>query len=203
VSSKSVSERWRIPLSRAVAFVLGSALLFTGSEWEKIPVFGALLFAAGCVLAGIGSLGRLWCSLYISGHKDNALVMVGPYSMCRNPLYFFSLVGAVGVCLATEMLSVPLIAVVFFSLYYPIVIRSEEARLSKLHGEVFEIYIRTTPSFFPRLSNLKEPEEYLVKPLIFKDNLLDAVWFIWIIGILEIIKSLHEAGILPVLFTIY
>lgn len=155
------------------------------------------------MLAGIASLGRLWCSLYISGHKNNTLVTVGPYSMCRNPLYFFSLVGAVGVGLATETLSVPLIAVVFFSLYYPVVIRSEEARLARLHGEKFESYVRTTPSFFPRLSNLKEPEEYHVKPVIFRNNLFHALWFIWIIGILELIESLHEAGILPMYFMIY
>jgi protein-S-isoprenylcysteine O-methyltransferase Ste14 len=203
VSSKSVSERWRIALSWSVAVVLGTVLLFTGSEWEKVPVLSTILFAAGCMLAGVASLGRLWCSLYISGHKNNTLVTVGPYSMCRNPLYFFSLVGAVGVGLATETLSVPLIAVVFFSLYYPVVIKSEEARLLRLHGEMFESYIRTTPSFFPRLSNLKEPEEYHVKPRIFRDNLFYALWFIWIIGILELIESLHEAGFLPVFFTIY
>jgi protein-S-isoprenylcysteine O-methyltransferase Ste14 len=203
VSSKSVSERLRIALSWFFAVVLGSALLFTGSEWEKVPVFSTILFAAGCVLAGIASLGRLWCSLYISGHKNKTLVTVGPYSMCRNPLYFFSLVGAVGVGLATETLSVPLTAFVFFSLYYPVVIRSEETRLARLHGEIFEKYIRTTPSFFPKLSNLKEPEEYNVRPLIFRNNLFHTLWFIWIIGILELIESFHEAGILPIFFMIY
>ncbi|OQW96845.1 MAG: hypothetical protein BWK74_07605 [Desulfobacteraceae bacterium A6] len=203
MSSKSISERWRIALSWFAAVVLCPALLFSGSEWEKIPVFSTLLFAAGCFLAGIASLGRLWCSLYISGYKNNTLVTAGPYSMCRNPLYFFSLVGAIGVGLATETLSVPLTAVAFFSLYYPVVIRSEEARLLRLHGDMFESYIRTPPPFFPRLSNLKEPEEYQVKPRIFRDNLFYALWFIWIIGILEIIESLHEAGYLPVLFTIY
>ncbi len=203
VSSKSISERLRISLSWFFAVVLGSALLFTGSEWEKLPVVSTILFAAGCILAGIASLGRLWCSLYISGHKNNTLVMVGPYSMCRNPLYFFSLIGAVGVGLATETLSIPFIAVVFFSLYYPVVIRSEERRLSKIHGEMFESYVRTTPSFFPKLSNLKEPEKYLVRPRIFRDNLLHALWFIWIIGILELIESFHEAGFLPVIFMIY
>ena len=50
---------------------------------------------------------------------------------------------------------------------------------------------------------LKEPEEYTVKPIIFKRHLFDAVWFIWLVGILEVIEALHKMDVLPTLFTLY
>jgi protein-S-isoprenylcysteine O-methyltransferase Ste14 len=203
MSSKSISERCRIVLSWVFGLVLGAGLLFAWSREEKVSILSTILFAAGCTLAGIASLGRLWCSLYISGYKNDTLVMVGPYSLCRNPLYFFSLLGSIGVGLTTETFSVPLIVLVAFSVYYPIVIRSEETKLSQLHGEKFESYRQTTPSFFPKLSNLKEPDEYHVRPKIFRQNMFDALWFMWLIAILELIESLHESGIVPVLFKIY
>ncbi|OGP60323.1 MAG: hypothetical protein A2162_10910 [Deltaproteobacteria bacterium RBG_13_52_11b] len=201
--SKLFSGRHRIILSWVFTLVLGTGVLFSESQWEKFPILSTFFFAAGCTLAGIASIGRLWCSLYISGYKNDILVMNGPYSLCRNPLYFFSLLGSIGVGLATETLSIPLIVLIFFSLYYPGVIRSEESRLLNLHQEKFASYCQTTPSFFPSLSNLKEPEEYPVRPKIFRKNMFDALWFIWLLGILEIIESLHEAGIVPVLFRIY
>ena len=35
--------------------------------------------------------------LYVGGRKNAELVTTGPYSMMRNPLYFFSLLGVAGV----------------------------------------------------------------------------------------------------------
>ena len=203
MSSKSISERCRIVLSWFFVLIMGAVVLFAWSREEKVSILSTILFAAGCTLAGVASLGRLWCSLYISGYKSNTLVVVGPYSLCRNPLYFFSLLGSIGVGLTTETFSIPLIVFVAFSVYYPIVIRREETRLLELHGEKFESYCRMTPSFFPKLSNLKEPDEYHVRPKIFRRNMFDALWFMWLIAILEVIESLHEAGIVPVYFKIY
>ena len=152
---------------------------------------------------GIGSLGRIWCSLYIAGYKNSVLVTSGPYSITRNPLYFFSLLGSVGVGLATETLVTPFVILLLFLGYYPIVIRSEERRLLKLHGENFEVYCRKTPTFFPKLSLLEEPLTYIVNAKIFRKNIFGALWFIWLMGILEIIEAFHEAGVLPIYLRIY
>ena len=51
------------------------------------------LFAIGIALVGISSLGRMWCSLYIAGDKDESLMTQSPYSACRNPLYFFGMMS--------------------------------------------------------------------------------------------------------------
>jgi uncharacterized membrane protein len=162
-----------------------------------------LIFPLGIFLAAIGAVGRLWCSVFISGYKTNTLITSGPYAMCRNPLYFFSLIGVVGVALVTETLSLPLVLFAGFVFYYPSVVLGEERRLASLHGQAFEEYCRRTPRFFPSLAALTEPEEYTVRPAIIRKSFIDAIWFVWGVAIIELIKALHDTGVLPVYLTLY
>lgn len=197
-------EKLRIRISQVFVGFLVLMIAVSESAWEgTVPLVGLTLFMAGAVLAGIASLGRLWCSLYIAGYKTDILVTEGPYSMCRNPLYFFSFLGAIGVGLASETLLVPALIFIAFAMYYPFVIKSEEAELMTLHREQFEGYCKDVPRFFPNVFKLKEPEEYVVQPVIFKKHMFDALWFIWLLGILEIIEGLHEMHVLPEIFRIY
>jgi protein-S-isoprenylcysteine O-methyltransferase Ste14 len=76
-----------------------------------------ILSSIGLALAGIASLGRLWCSLYIAGYKTEELITEGPYSIYRNFLYFFSFLGAIGVGFASESLLIPLIIPILFTSY--------------------------------------------------------------------------------------
>jgi protein-S-isoprenylcysteine O-methyltransferase Ste14 len=177
--------------------------MFSTSGWEEISIWSTIFFLIGCLLIGIGSLGRLWCSLYIAGYKNSKLITLGPYSISRNPLYFFSLIGGLGVGLATETLLFVFIVILLFGFCYPGVIHSEEQRLLSFHGEKFEAYCKETPVFFPSLSLLTEPETYTVNPKIFRKNAFGALWFVWFAGILEMIEALHEANILPVLIKLY
>ena len=123
--------------------------------------------------------------------------------MCRNPLYFFSLIGAVGLGLVTETISIPLIFLVVFSIYYPFVIRAEEKWLNQIHGAEFQRYCKEIPRFIPSFRRLQEPQEYLVKARLFRRSLFDATCFIWLIAVLEIIEVLHTSNILPVFIKLY
>jgi len=197
-------EKLRLLVSWIVALSLVATLFLSQNGWQtRAPFMGAFLFVLGIVLASIGSFGRIWCSLYIAGYKTDSLIMDGPYSMCRNPLYFFSFLGAVGVGFTTGTFLVPAVIVLAFGVYYPLVIKSEETGLKTIHHDAFEHYLKKVPSFFPKLALLKEPEEYIVKPVLFRIHLCDAIWFIWCIGIIVILKELHEHHILPSLLTIY
>src|SRR5688500_5721815 len=89
----------------------------------------ATLFMSGLALVGVATVGRLWCSLYINSHKESALVTVGPYSITRNPLYFFSFLGFIGVGLATETVTLAIAMTCFFAVVYPVIIRREETLL--------------------------------------------------------------------------
>jgi protein-S-isoprenylcysteine O-methyltransferase Ste14 len=191
-------------LSRLFVFALLAIVLTSSSVTDqRWPLIGETLFFAGVILAAIAAMGRLWCSVYIAGYKTDVLIMQGPYSMSRNPLYFFSLIGATGVALATETLLFPLLVVLAFAVYYPLVIRSEEAVLLKRHGNEFLKYFRKVPRFFPKLSKLTEPDTYVVRPKVIKRHILDALWFIWLLGFLELIESLHSLDILPTLLWVY
>ena len=199
-----MTEKLRIRISQIFAGLLVVLICISNSLWEdKAPFVTTVLFLLGAVLVGIASLGRLWCSVYIAGYKTDHLVTQGPYSMCRNPLYFFSLLGALGVGLASETLLIPFVILIAFVGYYPLVIKSEEAELIRLHKSEFEIYLKEVPRFFPKISLLKEPEEYIVKPIVFKRHMFSAIWFIWFMGIIEIIEELHELKVLPTIFKIY
>lgn len=157
----------------------------------------------GCILVGIASLGRLWCSLYIAGYKTDSLVVEGPYSLCRNPLYLFSLIGAVGVGFASETITLPVVLFLIFTIYYPFVIRSEEAEPIRLPGDKLRTYYDKVPRFIPDFSKFKEVEEYIVKPAVFRKHIFDALWFIWLLGIMEVLESLNELHVLPTIFNFY
>ncbi|MGA6927599.1 MAG: isoprenylcysteine carboxylmethyltransferase family protein [Desulfosarcina sp.] len=197
-------EKLRIVISRMFVLLLAVVILVSADSWDDIvPFVSQLLFSVGLVLVTVAVVGRLWCSLYIAGYKTDTLITQGPYSVCRNPLYFFSLIGAVGVGLATETILIPVVILIAFGAYYPFVIKSEEALLLKLHESAFETYMQTVPRFFPNLNQLTEPLEYIVKPKIFRRHMFDALWFIWIAGLLELIEELHHLQVLPTLFKIY
>lgn len=197
-------EKLRITITQVFAVLLVLLICFSARIWEeKLPLVASMLFLIGAFLVGIASMGRLWCSLYIAGYKTDKLITQGPYSMCRNPLYFFSLLGAIGVGFASESLLMPFLIFIGFVAYYPFVIKSEERELRRFHKDAFDVYVKKVPRFFPKVSILQEPEEYLVKPKIFKQHIFSALWFVWILGILEVIEELNSLGILPTLFRIY
>jgi len=161
------------------------------------------LYFIGIILVAIAALGRMWCSLYIAGYKDNKLITVGPYSLCRNPLYFFSAIGVIGIGCCTETITFPIVFTILFTLYYPFVIKSEEKRLKQLFGVEFKEYKKKVPAFFPRFSTFVEPENYTVKPAVYREHIYSALWFIWIIGILEVIQGIKDIGLFESLWSLY
>ena len=166
-------------------------------------MFGSLLFFLGLMLVGTASLGRLWCSLYIAGYKTNRLVTEGPYSLSRNPLYFFSLTGFVGVGLASETLLLPAVLVLGFVSYYPAVIRAEEKRLREKHYQAYLEYVRSTPRFLLAMRRPTEPKTYDVNPRVFRKHLLDAFVFVGCAGTFEILEVLRQLEWVPGLLLAY
>lgn len=198
---KSFNERNRILFSWFFVISLVIILTISQTAWEMEPMVEESLMLIASILIGIGAVGRIWCAVYISGRKDSVLVKTGPYSLCRNPLYFFSLLGGIGVGLATETFTIPLLILLAFVLYYPAIILAEERRLADIFGEEYKIYQKGTPSFFPKwnLFGFNEPDTYSINPQKIRRACLDVLWFIWLIGIIEFVSACHEAKILPTL----
>jgi protein-S-isoprenylcysteine O-methyltransferase Ste14 len=181
----------RILGSRLFVLAFFLAVLATESAHEG-TLLSTVLFLAGLTLVGLATVGRLWCSLYISGYKDAQLITAGPYSVSRNPLYFFSLLGFAGIGFATETFTLAIVLIAATLLAYPAVIRREEEVLRTKFGAAFDAYCARTPRLFPDFGKFVEPDSYTVNPRLFRRTMGDVVWFIWFVGIVELVEALHE-----------
>lgn len=193
----------RILFTRFYLLFLASLILLSTSHWQPGSWGTSVILFAALLLVSAAVAGRMWCSLYIAGYKNAQLVQSGPYSLCRNPLYLFSLLGAVGIGMTTQTLTIPLLVILAFAVYYPAVIKKEEAVLLKRHGAAFLNYCRLVPSFLPSPAGFQQPETYEVKPRVFLNHLASAIWFILALGVIQLLKAAHNAGHLPALLTLY
>jgi protein-S-isoprenylcysteine O-methyltransferase Ste14 len=198
----SFTKKNRILLSRVLIGCVVLLMVFSRPVWQpgiaahiaiELPAFVLVLFAA---------FGRLWALSYISGHKTRDLITEGPYSIMRNPLYFFSLSGALGVCLLSRSLLVSGSILLAFAVYYPLVIRAEEKHLAQVHGESFRQYCSVVPLFTPKLSLFHEPKDYPVNARLFRRAFFSVMWFPLAFILIHFLGHLQEIGIVPVLLSI-
>lgn len=186
-------ETLRKPASRVVAAIFVFCAMVTVPR-ALGSVFGEILELTGYSLLIAAALGRVWCAIYISGRKDRVLCQDGPYSLCRNPLYFFSLLGVVGFFAALENGVFAVAAAVVYLGYYRYVILSEEMRLAQLFGPDYASYAASTPRFFPALRAPQGIDSYTIRPKIIERSLKEVVWFLLVIVFAEVLERIHEAG---------
>lgn len=191
---KSTVEQWRKPVTAVLAGCWLLAASVIGTRWSEASLVGHTLFTLACLLMGVGVIGRVWCLANIAGRKTGELVTDGPYSLCQNPLYFFSAVGATGVGLASCTIVFPAFVLVGFALYYPSVIRAEARRLTERHGDLYLAYRRTTPVLFPTFAHFHESREQLIQSRAFRRGLFDAFWFFAAFAWMHVLAELHRSG---------
>jgi len=195
----SFTKKNRILLSRVLIGCVVLLMIFSRSVWQPglaVHIASELL---AFVLVLFAAFGRLWALSYISGHKTRDLITEGPYSIMRNPLYFFSLSGALGVCILSKSILVSGSILLAFAFYYPLVIRAEEEHLAKVHGESFRHYCSVVPSFTPKLSLFHEPKDYPVNARLFRRTFFSVMWFPLAFILIHFLGHLQEMGIVPVL----
>lgn len=180
----------------AIGMLALAMLLFTQSAWSE-PWHEA------CEYAGYGLIflciaGRTWCALYIGGRKKKLLVEGGPYSICRNPLYLFSLFGGVGIGLQAGNASTGLAIGLFVFAVFSVVILQEEAFLKSRFPAEFATYAARVPRWWPRLSGWQSADELLVRPHLVLTTFRDALWFATAIPAMEVIEMAQQTGWLPV-----
>jgi protein-S-isoprenylcysteine O-methyltransferase Ste14 len=134
--------RWRVRLGYPLAVVV---LFFARPNLKSVAVGAA-----------VGVVG-LWLRAYAAGYlkKQEVLTTAGPYSFTRNPLYLGSAVLAAGAAWAMHSWISGIVLGVYFSVVYYIVMRREEGELRGHFGDAFEMYARTVPLFFPRITPAK------------------------------------------------
>lgn len=178
--------------------------LVSRSGWDDINVMAThIVVPIGVVLALIGALGRVWCSSYAAGNKNAVLLREGPYSITRNPLYFFSFIGGLGIVITTETITIPVLFSVCFALHYRKVIASEERYLEKRYGRRYAEYCALVPRFWPYWSGLTEPAQWTLHPRAFRRSVSEVMWFVVAAVTIHALHDLRDVISLPSAFTLY
>lgn len=164
----------RLHATFAIYLALIAATAIVGPR-EIPPSVYYLANVAGFVLVALACLGRIWCSVFIAGHKDEILVTSGPYAACRHPLYAASILGALGLGLTTKsaLLCVLVVALITALLMYAAA--CEEQFLADAFPDEFRAYVVTTPNmWWPRRRTATLPEHIDVRPAVYWKAFLDA-----------------------------
>jgi protein-S-isoprenylcysteine O-methyltransferase Ste14 len=183
-----------------VLATFAALFFFGGPRWSGAVHEAMRWVGAGLVFVCIS--GRTWCSLYIGGRKTHELVMTGPYSVSRNPLYVFSIIGAVGIGAQFGAVSVAILAGACAWLVHILVVRQEERLLLAEHGEAYARYLAEVPRFLPRFSLWKNVDVLEVHPRSFARTFGDACIFLGAIPVAAVFDLLHNLGLLRVFFTL-
>jgi protein-S-isoprenylcysteine O-methyltransferase Ste14 len=199
---RHVSQRVRIHLLQAVGLAFATAFLLAqpvlvGPAHELVEMVGFCL-----VLFCLG--GRMWSILYIGSRKNRELVTSGPYSVTRNPLYFASTIGAVGIGLIYGSV---VIALLLGLLAYGILLRAATKEAEHLKttfgGARSDAYAKHTPLFWPNLSRYRDEAEVAFSTSALRQTFLDGLFFLAAFPALEVTERLQADGVLPVLMRIF
>jgi len=197
----TAAERYRLGFSWIAGLFFVFSVLFSDSPYRESQLY-EFLELVGYVLIVFATLGRIWATVYIGGRKDEELCQDGPYSISRNPLYLFSLFGAVGIILSAQKLTLLAIILPFF-VYYYFVIRGEETRLLHFFGQEYADYSKRVGRILPTFKTYTSQESFTVYPKVLFRSMIHASIFMWIFMLLEILEYCKDrTALLPTLFTL-
>jgi protein-S-isoprenylcysteine O-methyltransferase Ste14 len=163
-----------------------------GTIHEMIEWIGIVLIVA-CIL------GRTWASLYIGGRKIDELVTIGPYSTMRNPLYFFTFLGAAGIGAQIGSIVVALACGLIAYAVFHIVVLQEEKLLLERYGDSYKAYMARVPRFFPNPALWRDEPTLTIRPPRVLMTFADALVFLLAVPVAEGFEYLQDVGVFPVL----
>lgn len=198
---KASGGNLRIRLMQSM-YLLLLAVVAT-SDGRLLHGAGALLAqSAGFLLVVAAVLGRLWTTLFIAGRKDRQLAQDGPFSVCRHPLYFFSIVAALGIGLTTLSLTLTIALPVIFGVIVVATARREDAMLHASHGAAWREYRDRVPAFWPAWSQARTLESVTVPLRIYRKAFFDAASFLGLWLLVLVIENLRAGGAWPAPFSL-
>lgn len=179
-------------------------IIITAPKFDNLSIIFNII---GLLLLFIGILGRLYATLYIGGMKNagqdgNSFICDGIYKVCRNPLYFFSFIGLLGLLFIKGEISLIIIGGILFLLIYRFTILGEEAYLRGRFGESYEKFLKEVPRFFPNFSNFSYEERVEFRPFFLHKEMKRAL--VWIAGalVIYIISYLQSIEIIPIMLRV-
>lgn len=194
---KPANQILRLWVLRLTALIILPLFAFAKPIYGDDTIFFELFEIVGIFLVIGGVLGRFWSILYIGGQKNKHVIQIGPYSICRHPLYLFSTISVLGFGLMTGViiLAISITAITFVILYYT-ALREEEYLVSEFASD-YEEYAKITPRILPKLSNFHTPEHISVNTRTLRTNTFDAIVFLSLIPLAELLEYIKDLDILP------
>lgn len=187
------TPRLRVTLLWYLALVCLAAL--TRPAPLPTPLAG-IIDAFALLLVATASLGRIWCSVFIAGRKDVELVTTGPYALCRHPLYTLSMIGGVGLGLATHSFVLTAATLLVLGTLFTRAATAEDRFLAARFEQRFESYRATTPLFWPQRWREPRPETVSVRPAILWKSFVDAGAFFLLFALVLVARRIGDSGLL-------
>jgi hypothetical protein len=147
--------------------------------------------------------GRAWASLYIGGRKSSEVVSVGPYSITRNPLYVFSLIGAAGIGAQTGSIIITAACFAAAMIVFRLTIAKEEAFLAQSFGPAYDSYRARVPMLWPALRLYRDEDRLMIEPRRLYGTLRDSSMLFLAFPVFETIELMQQAGMIPVLLRLW
>ena len=188
---KRLATLWLMAGLFLFAFALTRPLADEGTSLHEA------LEVTGLVLVFAAILGRLWAILFIGARKNAELVTDGPYSMCRNPLYFFSLLGIAGVGLMFGSLLLTALVTAAAIVIFRYTALREASYLRSRFPAAHEAYAARTPLLWPDPRRYTSAETVAFSQAALTKTFLDCLAFLALFPLAEGIEALHLAGYLP------
>lgn len=181
MTESASTPRLRATFAIYLGLVAATAVL---GPREVSPATYYVTGIGGFVFVALACLGRIWCSAFIAGHKDESLVTSGPYSLLRHPLYAFSMLGALGLGLTSRSPLLALAAIVSIAALLIYAASCEEQFLAEQFPEEFTAYVAAVPhKWWPARLSAPFPERLDVRPAVYWKAFLDAASFfaLWLL----------------------
>jgi protein-S-isoprenylcysteine O-methyltransferase Ste14 len=200
--SKPFAQKKRLRILWVCAIGYIAALLVVRPLLPVDTILHEILGQIGLLVLLAGIAGRLWSIIYVGGRKNRELVTLGPYSLTRNPLYASSMVAIAGATLmyGSIVLTMIFTAILFLVFYYTA--RREANYLKQVFGDHYIDYAASTPLFLPKIAAIRTDASSLFSPSVVRTTARDAIFFVALAPLIELIEQLHRHGLLPVLIVL-
>jgi len=193
-------RKLRITLLRLVLIPIVFVAVFVRPSWSLESTTAFVMEFGGYLFLLAGLVIRIWCIFYIGGRKSKELIVEGPYSICRNPLYLGTFLLAIGAGLCFENLLILMLVPTIIIPVHIITAQTQEAHLEAKFGEQYQMYKQKVPRFWPRFSNYNSPDMLEVNAHSIRRIAVDTVGVLLLPEIEDLLELLHQNGIIPVLW---
>ncbi len=196
--TKLIAKASDFMLSHRISFqrtTLLGAFIFTlfSPPARSHGALGEMVEISGFVLLCAAALGQLWCVAFTGEITKGSFPKAGPYSVVRNPLYLFNVIGALGVGLAMLQPALAAVLPAIFAIYYSVIVRREEQVLFEVFGAVYRGFQQRTPRWIPRLSQYVEPPAISIDPVRIRHGIVNSMGWLWLFGAWEMVEHMHVA----------